>query len=368
LTNLPKKDRKINISVFTNTLFSGGAEKQALLLAKALSEYYNVWLVVYYGEQVEKKFLEIIRKEGIAVIFLTGSHFSKMIYLFRFLRKQSIDILFSFLLTTNFVGGLLGKAACIRYTVGGIRNSELARNKIAIQRLLQNYVNNVTVYNNFCGVQVMASLGFNREKAFVIQNCVELPRNLIIRRDQDIINILSVGRFHLQKDYYTAIKSMAELRKHFSQFNYTIVGYGKLEKKLRRWIKEFHLKDHVEVVINPENVPEYFEKADIYLMTSIFEGLSNTVLEAMSYSLPLVITDVGDNSLLVENGKNGFLCTPGNSGQIAGFLHELCNDYEKRIEFGKRSYEIAKTQFSFQAFQKKYKEFVEELACHKKRK
>ncbi len=56
------KDTKENICIFTNTLLSGGAEKQAVLLAKVLNDKCNVWLVVYYGDETEQKHLDIIEK------------------------------------------------------------------------------------------------------------------------------------------------------------------------------------------------------------------------------------------------------------------------------------------------------------------
>jgi len=123
----------------------------------------------------------------------------------------------------------------------------------------------------------------------------------------------------------------------------------------------FDAAHYIYVVINPLTLNEYYEKADIYLMTSIFEGLSNTVLEAMSFSLPLVVTDVGDNDRLVGEKENGFLCNPKNSNQIADCLLDLCLAYEKRIQFGKRSYEILKENYSYEIFQKRYINFIEEL-------
>ena len=101
----------MNICIFTNTLLSGGAEKQAVLLAKVLNEKYNIFLVIYYGEKVEHKYLEIVKNNHIKTIYLYGNHLKRIFNLYKFLRREKIDIIFSYLLTTNFLGGLIGKIA-----------------------------------------------------------------------------------------------------------------------------------------------------------------------------------------------------------------------------------------------------------------
>lgn len=350
-----------SICIFTNTLLNGGAEKQAVLLTKALNEKYNVWLVVYYGDKTEQKFLDIIKENKLKAIYLNGSHLKRCFSFYKFLKRESIDIILSYLLSTNLIGGLIGKIAGVKCTVGGIRNSELSKKKLQLQKISQNYINNFTIYNNNRGLEKFSLKGFRRKKAVVISNCFELSNKSIVRTKRDNVTIISVGRFQEQKDYYTAIKAAKRLREEFTKFTYIIIGYGKLENQIHDWIDKFKADDYMKIIINPINLNEYYEKADIYLMTSIFEGLSNTVLEAMSFSLPLVITDVGDNDRLVSEGDNGFLCEPQNSNQIADCLLKLCLSYDKRIEFGKRSHEILKENYSYQEFQRRYINFIEEL-------
>lgn len=349
------------ICIFTNTLLNGGAEKQAVFLTKALNKKYNVWLVVYYGDKTEQKFLDIIEENNLKTIYLNGSHLKRCYYFYQFLRRESINIIFSYLLTTNFIGGLIGKIAGVKYTVGGIMSSELSKRKLLIQKMLQTYINNFTIYNNHRGFKNLLRKGFKSKKALIIPNCLEIKNNLILRSNVDNLTIISVGRFEKPKDYFTAIKSARRLRDNFKKFNYIIIGYGKLENQIHGWINDVDAAEYIKVIINPENLNEYYEKADIYLMTSIREGLPNTVLEAMSFSLPLVVTRVGDNDRLVIIGENGFLCEPQNSNQIADCLLELCLSYNKRIQLGKGSYDILKKNYSFEILENRYIDFIEKL-------
>lgn len=77
--------------------------------------------------------------------------------------------------------------------------------------------------------------------------------------------------------------------------------------------------------------------------------------------MPLVVTNVGDNNKLVQEGKNGFLCEIGDAEYIAEKLIYLINNYEERIKFGELSYKIVSENYSFDKFQSNYINFIESL-------
>jgi glycosyltransferase involved in cell wall biosynthesis len=349
-----------NICIFTNTLMNGGAEKQAMLLAKALKGEYNVWLVVYYGDLVDQKYRSFINDNKIRTIYLRGNHLFRFVKLIRFLKKESIQVIFSYLLTTNFIGGIAGKLLGINYTYGGIRSSQLSKKKIPFQRFLQNHVNYRTIYNNYKGFEEFPAIGFNKEKAVIIPNCFEIENELIIRENNKPVKILSVGRFHEAKGYFTAIDSVVKLRGHSDYFEYTIIGYGSLEAQIRDYIEKQNASAYIKVIINPADINSYYRISDIYLQTSIFEGLSNTVMEAMSYALPIVTTNVGDNNRLVIDNLNGYLVEARNVIQISNALNELLESYDRRIQFGTSAYNLLKENYSLDIFKKNYTKVIDQ--------
>jgi len=350
-----------NICVFTNTLLKGGAEKQAVLLSKALSDRYRVLLVVYYGNLVSEEYIKIIEGFPVEIKYLSGSHFTKFIKFYYFLRNHKVNILFTYLLTTNFVGGFIGKIAGVKYKIGGIRSSKIDKKKLCLQRFLHNHVNEFTIFNNHQGLVNLCKNGFNISKSVMIPNCFDLETKLIKRPLANKIKILSVGRFHKAKDYPTAIKSLIELIRFYPDVEYTIIGYGSLEKDIQNLIIENNAEEYIKLVINPDNIKEYYISSDIYLMTSIFEGMSNTLLEAMSYSLPLVATNVGDNGKLVKEGFNGYLSPPKDIQAITKSLLKLCESQEMRKQFGKNSYKHLNDNFSLDKFKSKYFNFIDNL-------
>ena len=151
------------------------------------------------------------------------------------------------------------------------------------------------------------------------------------------------------------------LKKTKLNISYTIVGYGVLENDIRQFVKKENLEEKVNIVINPNNINHYYAKASVFLQSSIFEGMSNTLMEAMSFSLPIIATSVGDTNILVEEKINGYLCQPKNVNQIMEKLYLTISNKEKRLLLGQNSYDKIQNGFSLEVFSNKYINLIENL-------
>ncbi|MBO7272587.1 MAG: glycosyltransferase family 4 protein, partial [Bacteroidaceae bacterium] len=99
--------------------------------------------------------------------------------------------------------------------------------------------------------------------------------------------------------------------------------------------------------------------ADIYLSTSLFEGTSNSIMEAMNWSLPVVATNVGDNNHLVIDGVNGTLHPIGDAKGMAESIANLLTNYELRKEYGLASNKNLRENYSMEIFEKRYLKLIE---------
>lgn len=346
------------VSILISTIDSGGAEKQAVLLATQLSKKTDVNLIVLYGDHTEYKGnVDLLAKSNVKVYKLSGNILLKMKHIRDILKRNKTDVLLNYLTMPDLVGSLVGCMCGIR-VYNGIRNSRLPKSKMLMERFAHNLWATGTIYNCYSGAEYFVNLGFRKSKNIVIPNCFPDIAEPIIRLGHDVKTIITVGRFDPQKDYKTLIESVAQLARN--DFRLCIVGYGVLEEQIRKWIEQYGIKDKTDIHIKPNNVSELERNVDIYISTSLFEGTSNSIMEALNWSLPVVATNVGDNDHLVIDGENGYLHSVGDVTGIATSLCKLLDSVELRNKMGVKSNQNLRKNYSMEIFEKRYLELIEE--------
>lgn len=350
-----------NIAILIPTINAGGAEKQASLLASLLSKNYKVCVILYSGEaKTNETNVKRLKEANINVIKLVGNVFTKIKDLKSALKVNNIDCLFNYLTKPNFVGAIAAKKAGVKRIYNGIRNSRIDWWKLILERIAHNHYATATIYNCYSGEEYFSSKGLKKDKAIVIPNCFPNISEPIVREDKEVKHIVTVGRFVPQKDYKTIICTIAELKKLRSDFVMDIIGYGEEEQNIRGWIKEFDVEKYINIYIRPNNVQDIVRDADIYLSTSLFEGTSNSIMEAMNWSLPVVATNVGDNDHLVIDGVNGTLHPIGDAKGMAESIAKLVGNYELRKNYGFASNKNLRENYSMEIFEKRYLKLIEE--------
>ena len=111
------------------------------------------------------------------------------------------------------------------------------------------------------------------------------------------------------------------------KLNFIIGGSGKEEVQIKELISKYKLEQCTEMVgwVNGEKKEELLKKSQLFVLPSYNEGLPMAILEAMSYGIPVVSTDVGSISEVVKNYKTGFLIEPGKRDEIAKGIINLIN-------------------------------------------
>jgi glycosyltransferase involved in cell wall biosynthesis len=352
--------------VLIRSLANGGAEKQSILLTQALNSAHRASLVVLSETPLLEKHVKAASQAGIEVIFLKGSLFQKISQFRALVRARKAEVLFAHLPSDTFFAAVAGRLAGVPYIFGGLRNAWVSRSKLILMRLAHNRLLNYSISNSWAGKRYLDVNGFKPEKTLVLPNGIVITEPLRERRPQpgSPAQIISVGRFVPQKDFRNAIAAMSRLRQFpgIPPFHYHLVGYGEQEAEIRQWIAEFQVQDLVTVHINPPNLPDLYRQSDIYLCSSIFEGVSNTVMEAMMYSLPAVATRVGDNDQLVIDHETGLLTNPGEPDGMAFQLSQLLMNPELRLTYGKAAYERLSKLYSYETFRQNYLTLIQTKA------
>lgn len=350
-----------SIAVFVKNLTSGGAEKQAVLLANVLSTDYDVHFVVFNAAKTHQKYLDMIHEAPkVHLALLNGGHLSRFRQLCSYIKENNIGLIFSYLTAANLYACLAGAITGAK-VVTGLRNAELPTGKLIVDRFLTNHMAAITIANCFSGKRNFVSHGFKERKIHVIPNCFDNISPFSSKNESETTSIITVGRFVEQKDYHTAIKSVSLAYSTHKDIRFCIIGFGTLEQEIRRWVKEEGITDITNILINPDDISGYLSKADIYISTSLFEGTSNSIMEGMNADLPVIATNVGDNAYLVEEGKNGHLTEKKDVDALAKAICNLVTDKEKRQQYGRYSKCLLIEKYSTGIFRDRYLQIIKEI-------
>jgi len=178
------------------------------------------------------------------------------------------------------------------------------------------------------------------------------------KENRDYKIILSVGRLTHQKDFVTLIRAFNIVQQK-AKVKLVILGEGEQRKLLEKLIISLNLQNKVSLVGYVENPYPYFKNSDIFVLSSLYEGLPTVLIEALAFGLPIVSTNcpTGPREIL-ENGKYGILVTPGNYQEMAEAILTVLNG---KINFTKEMLLQCALEFDVSININKYKQLLNEL-------
>lgn len=185
-----------------------------------------------------------------------------------------------------------------------------------------------------------AQYGLDKAKSVVIHPAVDpemfRPLPAGARPDDSILRVISTGSVNWVKGYEYALSAIRRLVDRGVPVRYDLIGDGPEQQRLLYTIQDLELGDHVvrHGKLPPNEVRARLQEADVFLLSSLSEGISNAVLEGMACGLPVVTTDVGGMSEAVTDGVEGFLTPSLDSTSPADALEELWRAPELRRRMG----------------------------------
>lgn len=174
-------------------------------------------------------------------------------------------------------------------------------------------------------------------KSTIIANPVQVNAKASFIKNKRIV---AVGRLIEQKNHAMLIQAFKSVHKLYPEYELYIYGEGKLRKSLQKQIEEIELSGYVFLPGSVINVHEKIADAEIFVLSSNYEGLSNSLLEAMMLGLPCISTNCAGSNEIIVNGYNGILVEVGDEVQLAKSIVNLITgkvDAKLIGENGKRS-------------------------------
>ena len=145
---------------------------------------------------------------------------------------------------------------------------------------------------------------------------------------------LTVGRLVPVKNISLQIKALAVIVKQFPQTKLLIIGEGVERKKLEKICYELRVARYVNFLGYKDNLEEYYSQANALLLTSNYEGWGMAVIEAASFSLPIIMTDVGCAGELIKDGESGIVIPVGGQKELEDAMRIIIEDEGLRERLG----------------------------------
>ncbi len=211
--------------------------------------------------------------------------------------------------------------------------------------------------------------GISAEKIFVLPIFVDVEKfelapvnnNLKQKYQQFDFIILMAARLSREKNIGLAIEAMSEIIKKYPKAGLVIVGEGEEKENLKFKIKNLKLQDNIVLEPWTDDLASYYKSADIFLLTSNYEGWGMAVIEAAAAGCPIVMTDVGCAGEIIKNNESGLVISVGDKEKLVEAMIKIIKDEtlkkklvenaklavsrlpgkEQTLELYKKSWEIA---------------------------
>jgi len=182
----------------------------------------------------------------------------------------------------------------------------------------------------------------------------EAREKLNLPEDKFIVG--SIGNLYKTKGFTYLIEAIKKLTEEGLDIMAVIIGEGQERKSLTELIKKYKLEDNLILAGRIPEAARLLSAFDIYVCSSVKEGLSYTIIETMLNGLPIIATRVGGNPELIEDGETGFLIKPQDSEALANKIKEIINNPDLQQDLSTKTRIKAQEKFSLKRMVRETKE------------
>ena len=352
-----------------HSLNVGGAEVLAARIARRLSDRFEFTFACLddlgtLGRQ--------LRHEGFTVEVIQrrpGLDMSCARRLSRFVRSQGVQVLHVHQYTPFFyamLSGLLRRRPPVLFTEHGRWHPDYpSRKRMLFNRLLLRRRDRVVGVGESVRQALIDNEGIPARRVEVVYNGVEMSdydydegRRHAVRRELEIDPsdpvLIQVARLDALKDHGTALRTVARLAESRPNVRLLLVGEGPEQDTIEAEIERLGIEANVRLLGLRDDVARLLGAADVFLLSSVSEGIPVTLIEAMMARVPIVSTNVGGVAEVVADGTTGLLAPSGYDEALAEAVGRLLDDEAMRTRMSEQGQERAERLFSEQQMHASY--------------
>lgn len=353
---------KKNVLFFTRKMGLGGTENVILQLCEIMNKEYNIIVCSNGGINVEK--LYAMKIKHYTILDIENKDPRTIIDTFKQLKKiikyEKIDIIHTHHRMASFYTALLKKIYNFKFFA-------TVHNTFLDKKLLTKYAYegaNIIAVGNKVKKNLCEFYNINPIKVTVIRNAVK-PFSGEIKKDENIDRYKSegyflvgnIGRLSEQKGMKYFIECIPIVLNKFKRVKFFIVGEGEEKEELIDIVSKYGLEKNVVFLGYRNDIQNIMSQLDLIVLSSLWEGLPLTPIEAFSVHKTVVATAVDGTVEIVENNKNGITVESKNSNLLGEAINKLLEDTQLRMKYEKNAFKTYKEKFSFESLAENYKKF-----------
>ena len=312
---------KKNLIIFYPSFERGGVTVNLKNLINNFDKNINVYLISSLKNQSGLKFFQkkinFVEINSKKILFLPprfSSAFFGMLELYNLIKKINRNLIVHSMqsnIAAILVCFFLKKKIVIRNSEDVLYSTFFSENKLIsififfLKLITYNFVSGI-VTNSKGSKKSLERFVFNKKKIISIYNPYLKKKNIRkFKKDKLLINI---GRLRKQKDHITLIKAFKIFSEKFDDYKLIILGHGDQKLKIQKKINSLNLNKKVTLIGWTSNTFKYLKKSKLFILSSIYEGLGNVLIDAINLNVPCVSTDChsGPKEIL-KNGRGGYL-------------------------------------------------------------
>jgi glycosyltransferase involved in cell wall biosynthesis len=352
----------------------GGAE---MMLLKTLPQMQDVFdnricCITGHGPMGEK-----LEKAGIVVYYLDLKNIFDLGIIWRFrkiIKEFRPEILVTYLIHADLFGRIFGRIFGIKKIICSVRVKLIQTKYLPL--LFSDALTSPLVTHYHFNSQTVAEMYrkfffLPKSKITVIPNGLEIEKydiriNIKNKKEslgiyQDKIIIGCVAKLRKQKGYKYLVSAFAEVLKNNKDVFLLLVGDGDERENIEKQIRYLNIANDVMLLGNRDDIPEILQIIDIFVFPTLFEGMSNALMEAMAAGKPIIATDIPENRELIENKKTGLLVPIEKSVALAQSIEELLGDENERETIGNNAKQKSLENFAIDIVTSKLVRFFDGL-------
>lgn len=336
----------MNITFLTINLAKGGAENQLIKLVINLKTKGYAVNIITLGK--DNDFELLLNENKINVEFIPFKFGLGLFKIFKHVVTLKTDVLISFMFPSNIIARLVRVFYKVKL-ITSVRASNISFFYSFIYKFTYR-LDDVTTFNSETAMQNLINMKIaSPSKSFVINNAISIPQiNVSSNNDSNIFTISSIAHFRdNEKDYKTLFKALKIVK--LKGYNFKVFIIGRLFNKSWpiKMIKDFELSNNIKLLGFVNNPELYLKKSNALVLSTFGESTPNSLLEAMSYSLPVIASNVQGCDKVLINSNAGFLSKPKDPNDLALKIIKLINltDLE-REKLGTNGLNFVKYNFS----------------------